>query len=163
MSQKSIILIVVLFALLVGGMFMYAHLKQNEIANPNTNDDPEPAVGEETPNEYPGIERITATHFYEDGTHTLVGEVNMPTPCDLVETEATVMESMPEQVRVDFTVVNNADTCAQVVTPQRFKVSADASETATFSATFAGREVELNLVPAPEGESPEDFELFIKG
>lgn len=159
MSQKAIILIVTLFAIIVAGMFTYAHLKQSE-----KSETPEQAPAQ--PEEevmYPDITRIDATHYFIDGTHTLVGEVNMPTPCDLLEAEAMVMESFPEQVVVDFTVINNSDMCAQVVTPQRFMVSVDASEDATFSARFMGREIELNLRPAPEGETPEDFELFIKG
>lgn len=159
MSQKSIVLIVALFTLIVAGMFVYAYLKKAELTSEPL---PDPEPTQET-QPYPDITRIDATHYFIDGTHTLVGEINMPTPCDLLETEAVVMESFPEQVRVDFTVVNSADMCAQVITPQRFKVSADASADATFSAQFMGRDIELNLRPAPEGESPDDFELFIKG
>ena len=74
-----------------------------------------------------------------------------------------VAESYPEQITINFTVLNNADTCAQVMTEQRFMVEVTASEEATFSATLEGRPVELNLVPAAEGETPEDFELYYKG
>jgi len=162
MSQKSIILIVVLFALIVAGMFIFAHLKKGELEQnqqlPVIDQTP---VVEEVP--YPDITRVDAKHYFEDNIHTLVGEINMPTPCDLLQAEAVVMESFPEQVRIDFDVINNADVCAQVVTPQRFKVEAVASEEATFSAVFMGRDIELNLIPATEGESPEDFEIFIKG
>lgn len=87
----------------------------------------------------------------------------MPTPCDLLNTEVTIMESYPEQVVVDFSVINNADVCAQVVTAQRFKVEFSAAEEASISARFMGRDIELNLIPAAEGELPEDFEVFIKG
>ena len=87
----------------------------------------------------------------------------MPTPCDLLEAEARVMESFPEQVVVDFSVLNNAEFCAQQVTPARFMVSFTASENASISALFMGRAVELNLMPPAEGGTPDDFELFIKG
>ena len=87
----------------------------------------------------------------------------MPTPCDLLESSAVVAESFPEQIMIDFSVLNNAEFCSQVITPQRFKVTAPASEKATFSAKFMGRDVELNLIPAEPGEVPDDFELFIKG
>lgn len=87
----------------------------------------------------------------------------MPTPCDLLESSARVAESFPEQIMINFSVINNADFCAQVVTAQRFKVSATASPEATFSAQFMGRPVELNLIPAGAGETPDAFELFIKG
>lgn len=160
MNQKAIIISIAIFILIVLGMFGFAYLKKSEVAQvpqlPPQNQ-PEENVA------YASITRITAKHFFIDGVHTLAGEIPMPTPCDLLEADARVMESFPEQIVVDFTVLNSAEFCAQQVTNQRFKVSATASEDATFKATFMGRDVELNLVPPEEGETPEDFELFIKG
>ena len=159
MNQRTIVIAVALFILIVAGMFTFAFMKKNELV------EQEPVVEDEAQEEveYASVTRITGKHYFIDGVHTIAGEIPMPTPCDLLEVEAVVMESMPEQVAFDFTVINNAEFCAQVVTPQRFMVSATASEVATFSATFMGRPVELNLVPAGEEETPEDFELFIKG
>lgn len=158
MDKRTIILIVTLFALIVAGMFVFAYLKRQEVATPA------PVVVTEQPAiPYADITRIDAKHYFIDGVHTFVGEVPFPTPCDLLEANSTVMESYPEQIRLDFTVINNAETCAQVVTAQRFMVTATASEGATVTATFMGRPVELNLIPAAPGERPEDFELFIKG
>jgi hypothetical protein len=139
-------------------MFTFAYLKKKEMVEVA----PQAAVPEEKV-AYAEITRIEAKHFFIDGVHTLVGEIPMPTPCDLLEATSRVAESMPEQVTVDFTVINNAEFCAQVITGQRFKVSTTASEGATFTATFMGRPVELNLIPAAPGETPDDFELFIKG
>lgn len=159
MNQKTVIISISLFILIIVGMFTFAYLKKAEVNEP---------IQEEiqTPEEevaFASITRIDAKHFYIDGVHTLVGEIPMPTPCDLLEADARVAESFPEQVTIDFNVINTAEFCAQVVTLQRFKVSATASENATFNAVFMGRSVELNLVPPAEGETPEDFELFIKG
>jgi hypothetical protein len=42
-------------------------------------------------------------------------------------------------------------------------VSATASSEATLGARFKGTVVELNLVEAAANETPESFELFIKG
>lgn len=140
-------------------MFTYAHLKKAEL---QTQNQPEPAqTEEEIP--YPYITRIDAKHYFIDGKHTLVGEIEMPTPCDLVETSASVMESFPEQVIVDFTVINNAEMCAQALTAQRFKVDFQASMEASIAARFMGRAVDLNLIPAAAGETPDEFEIFIKG
>ncbi|MCA9357662.1 hypothetical protein KC902_00185 [Candidatus Kaiserbacteria bacterium] len=159
MSQKTIILIVTLFVLIIIGMFSYAHLKKVELEAV-----PTPSEEEQAPSvPYPNITRIDAKHYFIDGVHTLVGEIEMPTPCDLVESSALVMESYPEQVMVDFTVINNADICTQVITAQRFKVAFQASENASIKAVFMGREVTLNLIPAAAGETPDEFELFIKG
>ena len=148
-----------LFALIVAGMFIFAYLKKQEVSAPAP-------VASSTPTvvvPYADITRIDAKHYFINGVHTFVGEIPFPTPCDLLESTAVVMESYPEQIRLDFTVINNAEMCAQVVTAQRFLVTATASEQATTTATFMGRPVELNLVPAAPGEKPEDFELFIKG
>ncbi len=157
MDKRTIILVVTLFILIVAGMFFYAYLKREEITKlPVT-------ITEEETIAYPNVDRIDAKHYFIDGKHTFVGEVQLPTPCDLLEVDAQVMESDPEQIRLNFKVINNAETCAQVVTAQRFMVSATASVDAVASAMFMGREVPLNLIPAAAGETPEEFELFIKG
>ncbi|OIP78424.1 MAG: hypothetical protein AUK16_00195 [Parcubacteria group bacterium CG2_30_44_11] len=159
MSQRAIVISIVIFGLIVAGMFTFAYLKKQEMKETVVPTTPVPT--EEVA--YASVTRIDAKHFFIDGVHTLVGEIPMPTPCDLLESSARVAESFPEQIMINFSVINNADFCAQVVTAQRFKVSATASPEATFSAQFMGRPVELNLIPAGAGETPDAFELFIKG
>lgn len=159
-NRKAIIVAILLFGLIVVGMFVFAFLKKAEIQNNTVNTATEESKAEV---KYAAITRVDAKHFYTDGVHTLVGEVTMPTSCDLLEARVTVAESYPEQIGVNFTVINTTEFCPQTPTAQRFKVSATASADAMFSALFMGREVELNLIPAAEGESPDDFELFIKG
>ena len=160
MDKRTIVLIVVFFTLIIVGMFTFAYMKRTELKVT-----PEPvAQGEiETEVPYADITRIDAKHFFIDGVHTIVGQVELPTPCDLLTTESSVRESMPEQVVFDFAVTNTSDMCAQVITAQRFKVSATASQGAVMTATFMGRTVELNLIPAAPNETPEEFELYIKG
>lgn len=159
MNKRNIIIVITLFVLLVAGMFGYAYWK-----NASLNEQPmvqEPTTNEPGPYDY--IEHVDAKHFFIDGTHTVVGEIPMPTPCDLLDWDTRVAESFPEQVTIAFDVINNADVCAQVITPARFSVSFDASENASIQATLEGRPVRLNLIPAAEGETPDDFELYIKG
>lgn len=158
MSNRTIVLFIVLFCLIVAGMFFFTYLsKQN--ADPIS---PAPEPQATTTNPY-GITRIDGKHFFIDGVHTIVGELALPTPCDLLTTEARVAESYPEQVTFAFSVVNTTEVCAQVMTVQRFKIEAQASDQANLQATFMGEPVELNLVEAAAGETPADFELFIKG
>ncbi len=160
MHSQSIIAGVVIFALIVIGMFTFTYLKKKELQQ-------EPVPTAEIPTESPlapyGIDRIDGTHYFIDGKHTVVGEMIMPTPCDLLDVEAVVHESSPERITLNFTVINTADTCAQVLTPQRYSVSAVASEGATIDATFKGTVVPLNLTPAAPGSKPEEFEVYIKG
>lgn len=157
MRHRDIVLISSLLGVIVFGMFTYTYLvKKTAVVEA-------PAPVEIPATDAYGVTRIEAKHFYRDGIHTIVGELAMPTPCDLLTYRSFVAESYPEQVVFDFEVVNTADTCAQVVTMQRFMVTANASAEATLNARFMGKAVELNLVEAAANETPESFELFIKG
>jgi hypothetical protein len=161
MKTQTIYLIVALFIALIVGMVIFTYFAKNTINSGTI----VPPVDENPPfttNPY-GIDRIEAKHFFENGKHTIVGSILMPTPCDLLEGSEMVAESMPEQITFTFDVINTAEVCAQVMTEQRFLVEASASENASMRATFMGYAVELNLIPAGENESPDDFELFIKG
>lgn len=159
MNHKSTIFAGVVLSIIIIGMFVFAYIKKQEIAS----DVQPPVVSVEEQDPYRNITRIDAKHFYVDTTHTLVGEIVMPTQCDLLNWDTKVQESMPETAIIDFDVVNNTKGCAEVATPQRFKVTFDASVGASIRARFMGRDVELNLIPAGEGETPDSFELFIKG
>ncbi len=160
MEHKHVVLAFVLLLLIIGGMFGFAHIKKMELEKASEEKD---EVAEDTPSPYASIVSIDAKHFFQNGEHTIVGEIPMPTPCDLLNWSSRIAESFPEQVTIDFAVINNADMCAQVVTPQRFKVSFKGSTDALIQATLNGRPVTLNLIPGLPGETPDDFELFIKG
>lgn len=161
MHNRKAVVAVIIFALIIVGMFLFAYLKRSEITTPTNDQTTNVPVTPSTP--YDSITRIDAKHFFINGEHTLVGEITMPTPCDLLNWTSRVAESSPEQVMVNFDVVNNAEVCTQVQTQQRFKVTFKAGEDAVIKATLEGRAVELNLIPPAAGETPEDFELFIKG
>lgn len=160
MNKRTILLVVVVFVLIVAGMFTFAFLKRTELTTIPT---PPVTTETETLVPYPNVTRIDAKHFFVDGVHTFVGQIELPTPCDLLQGETVVRESMPEQVTLVFTVINTAESCVETVTAQRFMLTATASEEAQITASFMGRVVPLNLIPAAPGETPEEFELFIKG
>lgn len=159
MEKRSIILFVVLFLAITIGMFVFAYLKRQESLNQPSG----VAATSTATSTAPLVTRVDAKHYFSNGKHTFVGVVEMPTPCDLLTVTSRVEESMPETIVLDFSVINNADTCAQVVTPQRFMVEAQASSEAKVRAEWARIPIELNLIPAGPDEKPEDFELFIKG
>ena len=161
-SRRAIIVAIIFFALIVVGMFTFAFLKKSEMEQSNILPVVE-KIQPESEVKYASVTRITAKHFFSNGLHTLVGEIPTPTPCELLESSVTIMESYPEQIRVDFSILNTSENCIQIISSQRFKEEIVASKNATFQATFEGRPVEFNLIPAAEGESPDSFELFIKG
>lgn len=160
LQNRAIIAFIALFVLLVAGMFLYTSFKSSQVdSEPSiATDDLEP----QSEHTY-GITQIDGVHYDIDGTHTVHGEVLMPTPCDLLQVDTLVRESFPEQIILEFSVINESETCAQVITPQRYMVEVQASSEATFQATFNGSPITLNLIPAPEGTTPDEFELFIKG
>lgn len=159
MSNKLIVLVSCIFTVLVLGMFGFAYLKKTEVAAVPA---PSDAVTVPAVQKY-NVTRIDGKHFFIRGVHTIVGEIPLPTPCDLLTTDAKVAESMPEQITFAFSVINNSQNCAQIITPGRFTVSATSSQAASLSATFMGVRVELNLVEAGPGETPEEYELYTKG
>lgn len=165
MEKRSILMVAILFIVIIVGMFVFAYLKNSEIEETQLSAPTTVNDGSNNPSTpYDSIVRVDAKHFFSDGEHVLVGEMTMPTQCDLLDFDVLVAESFPEQVSVNFKVVNtDPESCPSVPTTQRFKVSVTASEEATFSATFMGRNIELNLIDALPGETPDDFELFLKG
>lgn len=159
MHTKSIIVAALLFLLIVIGMFVFAFLRRAEIAQAPV--ETPTTTTSVAPSPYSSITRIDAKHFYVMGVHTIVGQIIMPTPCDLLNWSTSTVDAT--HVSVNFEVVNHAKTCDQNPTPQRFKVSWTADQGALIMATFMGRLVTLNLVPAASGETPEAYELFQKG
>jgi hypothetical protein len=161
MKQHGIGIAIGIFAIIIIGMFTFAFLKKNELEQKAP--DTVPTTTPLTTSPYDSITRIDAKHFITGTSHTAVGEVMLPTVCDLLNWEALVRESMPEGVTLAFTIINNAENCEQAIQPQRFVVTWNSSSEATIDATLNGRKVELNLIPALPGETPEDFELYLKG
>jgi hypothetical protein len=157
--MEHIVPAVVILLLIIGGMFGYAYFKKAELEKVTIDEE----VSKSDISPYSSITTIDAKHFFQNNEHTIVGEIPMPTPCDLLNWTIRVAESFPEQVTIDFAVVNNAEVCTQVVTPQRFKIPFKSSKDASIGATLQGRPVILNLIPGLPGETPDDFELFIKG
>jgi len=158
MNNKSIVLAIVLFVAVVLGMFIFAYLKKSELVVPPTSN---LATTETTTNAY-GITRIDGKHYFIDGVHTVVGEVALPTPCDLLVSTSSVTTE-PDGINLEFSVVNNSETCATVITTARFSISAEAPRYLPFTATFMDVPVVLNFTEADQGELPEEFEVYIKG
>lgn len=109
---------------------------------------------------------ITAKHDYVDGLHAVAGEIPLPTPCEKLDAEAFFVEGNNANVEIQFTTTNLSEgdeSCAQVITPARFKVEFEGPEDAAISATLNGEGAVLNLVPLPEGKNLDEFSEFMKG
>lgn len=106
---------------------------------------------------------VTAKHAYTNGTHTVAGEVPLPTPCHILEAEAKVSADAKTVVVALVSSIKTDEVCAQVITPARFKVTAKAAKNAHITATLNGQEITLNLIEAGANENLDNFELYIKG
>jgi hypothetical protein len=159
MEKKHILFIIgiiVIVAVLFGFSFFFSQ-RGGDVG------DGAAAVTEGLPDSQAPKETITAKHQYKDGMHIVAGEITVPTPCHILEADAVVSKSIPEQVTIRLKSSTQADACAQIITPARFKVEFKASPNAVISMTFNGKQVILNLIEARTDENLEDFELFIKG
>lgn len=117
------------------------------------------------PNELQITEKtvISAKHAYQNGQHIIAGEVLMPTPCHVLDTSIIATSDM-KQVSVNLlSSIKTGETCAEVITGARFKVSIKADKTAKISATLNGQPVVLNLIEAGANENLDNFDLYIKG
>lgn len=139
MQQRIMTMTGVLFSLIVLGMFIFAYLTQQErqVTTPKS------AVVEIQTDSYAYIESVAIHQTYAAGVYTIVGELALPTPCDVLTLETFVAESYPEQVQLAFTATNPAEYCAQTITPQRFSAEVAVSKEASFAATFNTRPIEL--------------------
>lgn len=159
MKQQAIIIIVALFIVIVAGMFGFAYVSKHSKGTPTVTEQPATST-----NQYAPVTMITAKHFFQDGVHIFAGEIPMPTPCDLLQATSSVASAAaPQQVSLDFTVINNSQTCEQKVTNQRFKLSVPGNASTTFVGTFMGKPIQLNFLPAAAGETPDNFQLYQKG
>jgi hypothetical protein len=117
------------------------------------------ALAHDNENTY-GNDEIEASHVFEDGTHTIQGEIMLPNPCYEMELQVLVAESLPEQVTLQFDVhekdFDSDVVCAQVVVEEDFEVEVEAHEDATFSATVNGEEVELDLEDIDDDDDDSD-------
>lgn len=153
-NTKAIAVVAILF-LAVVGFFIYTLLTTR------TNDQEvgENIIATSTPTE----ERVlSAKHEFVDGIHTIAGKAEVPTSCHRLVTEPFFIGGEPLGVEVRFNTLLEGEECPSEVFEVPFRVSFEAPENATITATWNGNPARLNLIPLQEGEILDD-ELFIKG
>ncbi len=154
--NKTVIGIIVAIVLAVLGITAFTQLRGDKptVEGQDTSDNSNDALQGQT---------ITALHQFNNGRHTVAGEVELPTPCHTLTATADIAESSPEQVTINLqSGVDNEAICAQVMTPKKFKVEFGASEAASIRAVWNGQTTTLNLVPIGPTDNIDSFDLFIK-
>src|SRR3990167_10568207 len=87
--------------------------------------------------------KFTFEKNYENNLLKYAGTVEVPSPCHEIRQETKIMESYPEQVRIDLSVINPpADkVCAQQITQKKFSGEMKVSENASVSVFLDGKKV----------------------
>ncbi len=109
------------------------------------------------------VGKIKVAHIFMDGMHTFTGEINLPTPCHTLTHKVVIAESYPEQVTAVFEMKNETDACVQMVIPEPFVVSFEASEEADFRITLNGKDILFEVIEVQVPEDETDPSLPIDG
>lgn len=141
MSNKSIVGIVVVLVLILGGTWWSLSKRGDEVNVPVDNNDEQTT----TP------QSITVNHYFDNGNHSIEGTLTLPTPCHSLSHEVTVAESSPEQVMIKFTTTPGEGICTQVLSDKFFRVTFAASAEAKISATLNGSPLRLIFSENKEG------------
>ena len=93
-----------------------------------------------------------AQHAYSDGTHIIIGEIGLPTPCHVLDWQAAVETGDPDVITIhlastDMTRIAPGLVCPQVITSEAFGVAVQADEDAAILATLNATEIDLHLEP----------------
>ena len=86
---------------------------------------------------------VTLKATYENGVLKYSGTAQLPTPCHQLTDQTVVMESYPEQVKIQLVIdpPKSGTVCAQVVTPKDFSNQLQVSENAAISVYLNGEKI----------------------
>lgn len=158
-NQKLTIAFVCVFTLTISGMFVFTHLKKQELEMKGR------ALEERVENisqsSY-GITYIEATHLMEGSRHVVVGEIMLPTPCDILSWVVEQNATQLQEVTLAFEVNRRGTICENSPKASPFAIYFDAPTNAQIDASLDGVPVPLKLSEAPPGTKPEEYTTFIK-
>ena len=168
MDKKSTIIIAVIIILGVLGFLVISFQKSTLDTSQDEAQMASTTRWENTPAENPEVlitskTTVTAKHAYQNGKHIIAGEVPMPTPCHILDSKAVASQDKKQVLVTLVSSVKTGETCAQVITPARFKLTVSALKDAKFTATLNGQEITLSLIEAGPNEDLDKFDLYIKG
>lgn len=148
--------VLVIVALAFFAYLIFRQSEERTVVDEAPESDTEDQTGMET--------RLIAKHEYSNGEHIVAGEFNLPTPCHLLTVEPHFINDDQRNVELQYSLfLEEGEVCAQVITPQKYRVTFSAPEDAGISASLNGVPAVLNLVDVPEGEDIETFDEYYKG
>ncbi len=159
-NQKAriIISVFILFAIALIGFGLYKSQRADVTASPQSEE------FSEVPDEERYAEIVNVKHQYKGGKHTYIGELNLPTPCHLIQSDVVRDETNIRKIEINFrSALEDNALCAQVITPRPFKVTFEAPEKITLTVMFDGRPIRFNIFEVPAEDNVEQFDINIKG
>ena len=158
MNKKATIIAVVLFGLIVVGMFVASYILKQKV----NKIDQQPTIVTE---EVVAPVRINGVHTFLDGKHTVLAELETNSTCALVESRADVTKGTPDRAVVNLSIVERDNAgCEKKPTTRRFIISFEAGKDAKITATIDSKEAILNLVEQDPSKTLNiDDDFFFKG
>lgn len=103
---------------------------------------------------------VPAKHQYKDGSHRIIGTIELPSPCHSysVEVEGGVVPN----VAVTITNPPEDRQCAQVIVQRDFDVSYTGPKEAIFTISINGQPASFNMFEIDPNDDIESVELFLK-
>lgn len=106
---------------------------------------------------------ITVRHQYRNGKHTVIGDIDLPTPCYKLASGYTDSKTNPVSHNINLTTSTSGDFCAQVITTKPFKVTFAGAKDDKITATLDGKALILNVIHASDSENLEETNPYSKG
>lgn len=111
-----------IIALIVGYSFFYIITEKiaKKIETPTIID----------PAQMPEVIAIPVNSEFNEGFHTYEGIITLPNPCLYLDSKATVLDVIPQQVQINFYTIPTSDICEQQTVEKYFSLSFQADENA---------------------------------
>jgi len=116
---------------------------------PSTKSDPAADIVDDTALVQVEEEYVVA-HTFDDGVHTISGEITLPTPCHELNENVRIAESFPEQVFIDLSVIDTGGICIQVLDQRSFSIDVEVDERASFTFTIDGKGIPVQALSVDE-------------
>lgn len=130
MYMRAVIGIIVIAAIMLAGYFFWPSGSDMD-ADPITQDPLKTQDGQE----------VVVAHTFEDGVHTISGEIVLPNPCYELKEDVAIAESFPEQVFIELTSVVTDGICIQVIDDRPFSIDVEVDEQASFTLSVNGENI----------------------
>lgn len=135
-KYKLVALVIVLAGLLVGGWYVLSSDPEPVQSNDSSVDTG--SISQPSPESGVTNDQLSISFSYADGVYTYNGTVQKPTPCTSVESDATILESLPEQVNVNIDILSSDEICAQVIEEEEISGEFSASKEASIEVFLNG-------------------------